>query len=368
MNVLVNALSVTNQSGRHVLMGHLHQLADWIDEEHQFVVLHHAVNEDILNTRSQFRWIRCPEATSRWSKRAWWEYKNLNRVAEENDCELIFSPAGVSVPGIKLPQAVLCQNPWCLVPGLHHTVADKIKAVIQRRAYRKTMRQADVMIFNSNYMHRAYRDVAGQDASESMIVYQGIAEATWSAALKLGKSLREDNHIVSVSAMAPHKGADDLVKVLALVRRRGVDAKLTLAGGWPDASYREKVEALISQHRLGDHVELTGWISDEDLYELYSRAHVFCLLSRCESFGIPAVEAQSFGTPAIGTTACAIPEIGGDGGLYSEVGDLEGAADNLTRSLTDASLWGELSKKAFSNANRFRWETCSKPLLRLFDA
>ena len=62
---------------------------------------------------------------------------------------------------------------------------------------------------------------------------------------------------------------------------------------------------------------------------------MFCLLSRCESFGIPAVEAQSFGTPALGTDTCAIPEVGGRGGLYSPVDDVEAAANNLIRVLRD---------------------------------
>ncbi|MCA9140245.1 MAG: glycosyltransferase [Planctomycetales bacterium] len=367
MRVLVNALSVTNQSGRHVLLGHLNQLSRLSAGDHEFVVLYHSTNQDIVSQRDAFHWIECPDSTARWHGRALWEYRNLNRMSRRHQCDLIFTPAGVSVPGIETPQVVFCQNPWCLVPGLHQSTQDKVKAAIQRRAYRRTMRDATLMVLNSNYMMQAYRDNANDDTANSIVVYQGIADETWEAADRLGKSMMERNHIVSVSAMAPHKGADTLVRAVRLVRDRGVDAKLTLAGGWPDRSYRTSVEQLVRDLKLDDHVHFSGWISDQQLLELYSRAHVFCLLSRCESFGIPAVEAQSFGTPALGTTACAIPEIGGDGGLYSAVDDARAAAENLVCTLSDDAVWRDLSVKAVHNANRFRWETCSQPLMQMFD-
>lgn len=367
MKVLVNALSVTNQSGRHVLMGHLKQLLQWTEGNHQYVVLHHDENRDIVIDRPDVEWINCPATTSSWAGRAAWEYRHLNRFAERHNCDFVFTPAGVSVPGIRIPQVVFCQNPWCLVPELHLNRKDRLKAWIQRRAYRRTMRDATLMVFNSQFMSDAYRKNAGADANRSMVVYQAISEQTWQAAERLGKTLMERNHIVSVSAMAPHKGADVLVRAFRLVRDQIKDARLTFAGGWPDKHHRHDIESLVEKLALGDCVTFCGWISDEELLELYSRAHVFSLLSRCESFGIPAVEAQSFGTPAIGTDTCAIPEIGGEGGLYSPVDDAPAAAQNLIDVLTDENRWNGLSQKALENANRYRWSECSRPLLQMFD-
>ncbi|MEO1524570.1 MAG: glycosyltransferase family 1 protein [Planctomycetota bacterium] len=367
MRVLVNALSVTNQSGRHVLMGHLNQLRSWTEGEHEYVILYHDSNRDIVTDAVGYHWVECPAKTSGWFGRATWEYLSLNRVAKDNQCDFLFTPAGVTVPGLQIPQVVFCQNPWCLVPELHHGWKDRIKAALQRRGYRDTMRNAELMVFNSEYMHRAYRENADADANQAMVVYQAISESTWAASDRLGKSLREDNHIVCVSAMGSHKGADVLVRALKQLRDRGVGARLTFAGGWPDKSYRNAIESLTDELDLRAHVHFSGWISDAELHELYSRAHVFCLLSRCESFGIPAVEAQSFGTPALGTDTCAIPEVGGDGGLYSPVDDEAAAAENLARVLQDEALWQDLSERARQNAERYRWESCSRPLLKMFD-
>ncbi|WP_161604452.1 glycosyltransferase family 4 protein [Roseiconus nitratireducens] len=367
MKVLINALSVTNQSGRHVLMGHLNQLRELTQGLHQFVILHHRGNRDIVVKADEYEWLECPESTANWSGRAFWEFRNLNRIVDETESDFLFTPAGVSVPGIRAPQVVFCQNPWCLVPELHQNLKDRAKAALQRKEYRRTVRDATLMVFNSRYMREAYRKNAGNRESDSMVVYQAISDSTWRAAERMGKRAMERNHILSVSAMAPHKGADILVQALRCVRDRGVDAKLTFAGGWPDAEYRRRVESLVDQLGLREAVTFCGWISDEELHELYSRCHVFCLLSRCESFGIPAVEAQSFGTPTVGTDACAIPEIGGDGGLYGPVDDPQSAADHLVNVMTDDALWQQLSRRAAANSQKYRWDMCSRPLLKMFD-
>ena len=255
MKVLVNALSVTNQSGRHVLMGHLDQIREWTEGVHEYVILYHDTNRDIVVDRPGYKWIECPGNTARWASRAFWEYRNLNKISEREKCDFIFTPAGVSVPGIKTPQVVFCQNPWCMVPELHHTFKDKVKAWLQRRAYRRTMIESTLMVFNSHFMHQAYRTNAGADAKNSMVVYQAIADSTWEAAERLEKSLLEKHHIVSVSAMAPHKGADVLVRAFRLVRDEIADAKLTFAGGWPDKDHRAEIEKLVQGagiNRFGD--------------------------------------------------------------------------------------------------------------------
>jgi glycosyltransferase involved in cell wall biosynthesis len=95
---------------------------------------------------------------------------------------------------------------------------------------------------------------------------------------------------------------------------------------------------------------------------------VFCLLSGCESFGIPAVEAQLFGTPCVVADVCAPPEIAGPGGEVVPAGDPLAAAKALAPLLVDASAWQAASSRALANVERFRWSRVSTPLMEFFDA
>jgi glycosyltransferase involved in cell wall biosynthesis len=114
-------------------------------------------------------------------------------------------------------------------------------------------------------------------------------------------------------------------------------------------------------------VEIKGYASRDDLNRYYAESKVFSLMSKSESFGIPAVEAQAFGTPVVSSNCCAIPEVCGRGGVYPEPEDVEGTAKAIAKLLTDESAWQKLSEAARQNAERYHWDTCSRPLLRMFE-
>ena len=370
MRVIVNALSVTNESGRHVVLGHLERLAAWTAGEHDYVVLHHGVNADIRRgLGSHVDWLACPDSTAHWLPRALWQRWALPRLVRRCDADLVFSPSGVATPGLPVPEVVYCMNPWCLVPDLDLTAGERIKAALQRRAYRHAVKTAAMMGFLSEYLRDAYLANAGADANASEVAYCGINETVLAAAEALRTCTpRKPNQILCVSSMARHKGVDVLLRAVAAVRRdHDVDADLTLAGGWPDPTYERAMRALIHELGLDNAVEVAGHVSRDRLDKLYAESKVFCLMSRCESFGIPAAEAQAFGCPVVSSSRCAIPEVCGAGGEYPDADDVPGTAAALARLLEDQAHWRKLSDAAIENSGRFRWDLCSRPLLRMFE-
>ena len=141
---------------------------------------------------------------------------------------------------------------------------------------------------------------------------------------------------------------------------------LHLVGSWPDAVYEQKILCLITDLGLREQVQVHGFVSREELDRLYAESQVFCLMSRCESFGIPAIEAQLFGTPVVCSTACAVPEICGEGGLFCDPDDVDGIAAALESMLCDPEKWNSLSERARFNGEKYVWEKCSRPLVELF--
>jgi len=146
-----------------------------------------------------------------------------------------------------------------------------------------------------------------------------------------------------------------------------VRADLRLVGAWPDRGYERSIRAQVRAGGLSEQVVFAGHVPRGQLHRDYAESRVFCLMSRCESFGIPAVEAQAFGTPVVGSDCCAIPEICGAGGVYPRPGDWAETARQLASLLTDDRRWSELSGKARANAQRFRWDACSRGLLEMFE-
>jgi glycosyltransferase involved in cell wall biosynthesis len=370
MRVLVNALSVTNMSGRHVLLGHLAQIAEWTRGEHHFTVLYHALNKDICRALgSNVEWQECPVYTVGWAGRAAWENLRLPSIAAKAKVDFMFTPSGTVVPGLSLPQVSFAQNPWSLVSGLQKSLPQQLKAFIQRKTYKAAMKQAAMMVFNSEYMRQEYRRNAGFQERASEVVYQALDESTHLAAdIARMTTRKKDFQVLCVSAMAPHKGAETLVEAIALLRNQhGIPANLVMAGPWPDAAYQNRIVALVKENNLGEAVVIRGHVSREELHQLYAESRVFSLMSHCESFGIPAVEAQAFGTPVVSSNCCAISEVCGEGGLYPEPGDAEGTAEHLANLLSDQEIWAKLSEAAIGNAGKYHWNLCSRKMLRMFE-
>lgn len=167
--------------------------------------------------------------------------------------------------------------------------------------------------------------------------------------------------------MAPHKGVEVLIEALGMLRRRhGCDATLVLVGAWPDSAYEQRMRHLVAELSLEPFVDFRGHVPQVELYAAYAESRVFALMSRCESFGIPAVEAQAFGTPVISSNTCAIPEVCGAGGMYPGPRDVEGTAEALAVLIEDDARWEAAAKRARENAARFHWDQCSAPFVHVF--
>lgn len=370
MRILVNALSTTNLSGRYVLLGHLTNLAKWTSGEHYYTVLYHKENRDICqNLGDNVEWMECPDYTANWAGRVWWEQTVLPGKLVKLSIDFIFMMSGAVVPFLRLPQVSLAMNPVPLINGLEHNTIGAIKVALQKRGYKKAMSTATMMFFLSEYMRQMYRQNAGFCEKESEVVYAGINEDTFKAAERIRTLIvKKPFQIITVSVMAPHKGIETLVRAIDFVKRSyKVPVQLLVVGPWPDKSYESKINKLAAELNLKDIVKFKGYATREKLNQYYAESRLFCLISRSESFGIPAVEAQAFGLPVVSSNCCAIPEVCGKGGIYREPNDVQGIALEIFNLLTDDNKCKEISEAAKLNAERFRWEKSSWPLLRMFD-
>jgi len=369
MRVAINALPITNFSGRRVLLGHLRNLARHQPERDQFVVLHHAGNRDIrCDLGANVEWVECAQADRKWFGRLLWESTRMHRELRRLRVDALISTSGAMVLFAGVPQWVWAQNPWCFFPQFHFGLRDRLKAAMQRRGYRSAQKNAAAVFYLSDFMARSYARNAHCEPRHGATSYVGVDDSMFEAARELSSFDAREFEIVTVSVMTRHKAIEDVIDALAVMHRRGIAARLALVGPWADAGYRTQIEARVQRLQLTDFVTITGAVSNDGLIQHYRRARVFCLLSRCESFGIPAVEAQAFGTPSVVADACAPPEVAGPGGRVVPAGNIDAAARALADLLTDEVQWQQASTAALSNVERFRWQRVSQPMLDWLDA
>ncbi len=111
-----------------------------------------------------------------------------------------------------------------------------------------------------------------------------------------------------------------------------------------------------------DLVDLVGPVSDEHLEELYRSASVLVLPSRCEGFGLPALEAMCRGVPVIVAATTSLPEVVGDAGLQVPAGDVAGFARAMVEVVGDPARQIHLSAEGVARAGQMTWDATAERL------
>jgi N-acetyl-alpha-D-glucosaminyl L-malate synthase BshA len=151
-----------------------------------------------------------------------------------------------------------------------------------------------------------------------------------------------DALVIHLSNFRPVKRVDVVIEVFHRLRR-GVRARLVLAGDGPDSA---KVQARIAEYGLDDDVLLLP--AQQDVVSMLSCADLFLLPSLEESFGLAALEAMACEVPVVASRVGGLPEVIDDGvtGALCEPSDVDGMAARGLELLTDARRHAEVAAAA----------------------
>jgi colanic acid/amylovoran biosynthesis glycosyltransferase len=121
--------------------------------------------------------------------------------------------------------------------------------------------------------------------------------------------------IFSCGRLNPGKGHLDLIRAVDILRGRGIDARLTIAGEDEagGTTYRRVLAARIAAMDLAGSVVLLGAVSGPRIRAELERAHVFALASLNEAIGVATMEAMAMETPVVVTGVGGVPELVDDG-------------------------------------------------------
>ncbi len=261
--------------------------------------------------------------------RALWRMRRMLKAAKP-DMVLAHAPRAVALMGYAA---------W----GLGIPVCGMLHSYRFSRA-----KHADRVVVLTEDMRRAIV-AEGFDADRVSVIGNMVAVPEGIAA----KGLRTPLRLGAMGRLSAEKGFADLLEMAAMLRQRGVDFTLAIAGSGPEEA------ALKAQaQRLGISAEVIfeGWVRDKDVF--FDGIDVLCLPSREESFGIVLLEAMSRGVAVVATAAPGPRSILSDGkdALVVPVGDANAMADAVMRLRQTPGLAEELAGNAFATVREYSAE------------
>lgn len=167
--------------------------------------------------------------------------------------------------------------------------------------------------------------------------------------------------ILTIGRLVERKGHDMVIKAMPQILKSTPNAKYLVVG---DGPYRKKLEQLVNQNNLREHVIFLGKVANKNMPAIFQIADVFAMPNRqlkngdVEGFGIVFLEAGLFGKPVIGGRNGGVPEAIADEqtGLLVDPENLNDITAKITRLLNDESYAHKLGMQGLERASDFDWK------------
>ena len=224
------------------------------------------------------------------------------------------------------------------------------QAFIQRQIVRRVCRRADAIHAVSAELVSAIEQLGIPSRKISMFPV-GVDVARFRLSSEASTATDGAPHIICTRKQDPVYENHVVIEALAALRDRGRRFRCTMLAGGP------LLEERIQQARelgLADRVDFRGKVAHEEVPPLLAAAEIYVSASSSDGTSSSLLEAMASGSFPV------ISRIPGNlgwieearGGLYFEVGDAVGLADQLERAMDDAPL-----REAARPLNRARVES-----------
>jgi glycosyltransferase involved in cell wall biosynthesis len=221
-----------------------------------------------------------------------------------------------------------------------------------RLLWRPGLRRASVIACGSQATADELRTALPETAPRIRVVHPGVDREFSPGPGRPGR------YVLHVASADPRDNTETALAAFAAAGVPGV--RLVVAGDL--GRRRTAVEREAARLGIGEAVELTGRVSDEELLALYRGAAAYLDPTLFEGFGYQVLEAMACGTPVIASSTTSIPEVVGDAGLLRDPRSPDGFAEALRALLRDESRARDLRERGLARAALFTWERTARGL------
>jgi len=305
-----------------------------------------------------------------------WEIKEINcpRLWTQLglSLEMLFHPVdALFIPAHVVPW-IHPQNTVVTIHGLEYEFCPQAysfwEKLYMRWSIKNSCHWAKKIIAVSENTKKDLVELYGVPENKIEVIYEGYEDNSKFQITNI-KSILNDQiskpYLLFIGRLEERKNIVGIIEAFEILKEKyKIPHKLVLAG--KDGYGYEKIQYKIQNTKYKDQIILTGFVSENEKWDLLKNAEVFLFPSFYEGFGIPILEAQSIETSIVTSIEASIPEVAGEGALLVDPKDPKEIAEAIYKIIRHDDVKKDLSQKGLENVKRFSWDKCAQQIAEIF--
>ena len=249
--------------------------------------------------------------------------------------------------------------PWWRAAQLRITVA-------------RSVRQAARVLTISNFTRRTISEAYG--ISPDLITVIPAAANPFFRVSSRARAVRRVEErfrirqpfVLTVGDLQPRKNHARLISAFARLVSANPNLPHHLVIAGKKTWYGDRIFEAVRRSGIADRIHLIGFVSDDELLELYNACDCSAFPSLYEGFGLPLLEAMACGRAVICSNRSSIPEVAGDAGILFDPTDEHAIAAALKSVLLDSDRRARLERLGLVRASQFTWRKAAEETLEVY--
>ena len=237
---------------------------------------------------------------------------------------------------------------------------------------RRTVERAAAVITPSEFSRRAIASAYKLDSGRLIVVPNAVsaefrplpreAAAGWLR----GRFGIPGPYVLTVGDLHPRKNQLGLISAFEQLLRDcpQLPHRLVLAG--QDTWFAPRVRRAAQRSACSRRIHFTGWVSDQELRQLYAGCDVFVFPSFYEGFGLPILEAMACGRAVACSNTSAMPEVADAAAILFDPRSTPQITRAMKDLLLDVDLRARMERLGQQRATLFTWRHSAQRTLDVY--
>jgi glycosyltransferase involved in cell wall biosynthesis len=238
---------------------------------------------------------------------------------------------------------------------------------------RRTVKRAARILTGSEFSRSSILKVYGDLDEDKVVVvpnaaaseFRPISREAATATVRERFSIAAP-FVLSVGDLQPRKNQIGLIKAFARLVNAYPQLKQNLVLAGKETWFADQVHKAARESGVSDRIQFFGFVSDDDLLQLYNACDLFVFPSFYEGFGLPALEAMACGRAVACSHTSALPEVVDGAAILFDPYALDEIVRALADLLLDRELRARTERLGLQRAAHFSWQKTAQRTLEVF--